>query len=251
MLGLVYRLYKEDDLMVTRLILVRHAVTDANVRDKFLGMTDISLSELGFNQAKVLGERIANEYSLNALYTSSMKRTRETADAILIHQNVPMFSSNKLIELDFGEWEGRTHAEVAFRYPYEFVLWTKRQQLAKHINGETIQDLKQRLIEEVTKIAKIHQGETVCIVTHGACIKVLMSHFEGVDIDNINTIPWCDNTGITVIEIKDGEYAIKARCDANHLNGELMAGTYKNIGLLIEGAKKRIKPKRRYEFIGA
>lgn len=226
--------------MSTRLILVRHALTDANVSHLFLGRTDVQLSEKGLLQAKALSKRLSGEMKIDIIYSSSMKRTLQTAYYVASQKGVPVMISEKLTELNFGKWEGRSHEEVAITYPYEFLKWLKEQKLLRSVHGESLKSFQRRLVSQVKKIVKQHQGKTICIVSHGACIKALMCYFKGYPLEKISEIPWSDNTAINMIEFEGDAFKVVSMADASHLPGELKPPTYHDMSRLIRIAEQHI-----------
>ena len=154
--------------MKTRLILIRHALTEANQSNLFLGRTDVILSEKGLLQAKALSKRLSDEMKIDVIYSSNMKRTLQTAYYVASGQGIPVFISDKLREINFGNWEGKSHEEVAREYPYEFLKWLREQKLLRSVQGESITVFQKRLIQEVKSIIRENAGKTICIVSHGA-----------------------------------------------------------------------------------
>lgn len=244
------RLKKEGKLiMKTRLILIRHAVTEANLSNLFLGRTDVILSEKGLLQAKALSKRLSDEMKIDVIYSSNMKRTLQTAYYVASQQGIPVFISDKLKEINFGNWEGKSHADVARDYPYEFLKWLREQRLLRSVHGESIKSFQKRLISEVKAIVKQNMGKTVCIVSHGACIKALMCYFKGFTIDKISEVPWSDNTGISVIEFEGEDHLVLSMSDAEHLTLDLRPNTYSDMGNLIRFAEQSLL-RRKMEIVG-
>ena len=87
-----------------KIILIRHGETEYNRRHLFYGKTDISLNDTGVQQAYLLNEKLAGMRLEVPIYTSSLKRTIETAELIFPDQK--KISLNELDEKDFGLWEG-------------------------------------------------------------------------------------------------------------------------------------------------
>jgi broad specificity phosphatase PhoE len=104
------------------LILVRHGQSESNARGVLVGRSDVPLTKLGLEQARRAGEFLASERtgasdgesSTVRLITSPLQRARSTADAIAaaLGGSVTPVVEERLIELDYGELEGRRPGEV-------------------------------------------------------------------------------------------------------------------------------------------
>src|SRR3954467_9265903 len=95
----------------TLLYLLRHGETDWN-RDgnRYAGRTDVPLSDRGREQARAVATTLAS-VPFSAIYCSTLQRSRETAEIIAASHNLPVVADPRLIEIDFGTWEGLTRAE--------------------------------------------------------------------------------------------------------------------------------------------
>ena len=85
--------------MPTRIYLVRHGATELTMEDRFAGSTDVPLSDQGRQQVAALGERLRAD-SLDAVYTSPMVCTRETAGFIAAHHGLEPIAEPGLREID-------------------------------------------------------------------------------------------------------------------------------------------------------
>ncbi|MEO8901203.1 MAG: histidine phosphatase family protein, partial [Polyangiaceae bacterium] len=102
--------------MTTRVLLIRHGATVLSAEDRFAGSTDVLLSDEGRNQARALGERLADA-ELAAVYCSPMKRTVETASLIASPHALNLVTDAGLREIDHGHWEQLTRRDVEARFP--------------------------------------------------------------------------------------------------------------------------------------
>lgn len=220
--------------MKTKIVLVRHGVTEANLKDQFSGRSDINLSITGYRQAKAVAKRLNKEFDIDLIYSSSLRRTLQTAMAISKDKNLQIIPRNGLIELDFGDWEGKTHTEIALRNPRGFVAWKTQPHSFKMPNGEGFEDVQARLVEEINYIAKNNFGKTICIVSHGVCIKALMCYFHGYKLAELNKVPWSDNAAISVIEFDKNSFKVLSEADNTHLVGDLKTEAYMHLDTLLE-----------------
>ena len=171
------------------IILARHGETEWNVGEVFRGRADIDLNETGRKQAKLLGEYLS-EASIEAVYSSPLKRALNTAKAVAGHHHLSVEVTPHLNDLNFGEWEGLQVDEVKQRYPQAFELWATRPEKVRLPGGETLDEVSDRAMKVVNGAVVSHTG-TVFLVTHRVVIKVLVcallglnnSHFWNVMVD--------------------------------------------------------------------
>lgn len=206
--------------MKTRLIFVRHAEAEGNVNRVFHGWTDGEITEKGHIQARKAAERL-KEVDIDVIYSSSMKRTLQTAKYISQVKNLPIKRTDKLKEINGGDWEGRHWDELPVKWPQEHDTWENKPHIHRMPNGESMEEFQQRLIEEVKYIIENNKGKNVCIVTHGTAIKALMCYFLGCKLEEMLNISWYDNTSVTIIDYENDEFNVIVEGDASHLGKEL------------------------------
>ncbi len=221
--------------MKTRLIFVRHAEAEGNFKRIFQGWTDGELTEKGHIQAQLVAERLKN-WEIDVIYSSSLKRTMQTAYYISRVKNLPIIRTDKLKEINGGDWEGRPWEELPLKWPFEYDTWENKPHIHKMPNGESMEGFQKRVMDEVLYIIKNNEGKNICIVTHGTVIKSLICYFRGCSLEEMVNIPWCDNTAITVIDYEDGRFSIITEGDASHLEGSL--STLQNQDWWFEDLKK-------------
>jgi broad specificity phosphatase PhoE/orotate phosphoribosyltransferase len=204
-----------------RLIFVRHAEAEGNVNRRFHGWTDSELTEKGHIQAEKLAERFRT-YEIDVLYSSTLKRTLQTAGYISKVKGIPIIRTDKLKEINGGEWEDELWEVLPKKFPGEYETWEYRPHMHRMPDGESMVDFQNRLIDEVKYIASNNKGKNVCIVTHGTAIKALMCHFRGCDLEEMLNITWFDNTSVTIIDLIDGKFDLVLEGDTSHLDKELL-----------------------------
>ena len=108
--------------MTTRLYLVRHGATPFTAEDKFSGAENVFLSDEGRDQVGRLAQRLADD-DINAIYSSPLDRTKETAEIIARPHSLTPILKDGLREISHGHWEGMTRNEVEARYGDEYTAW--------------------------------------------------------------------------------------------------------------------------------
>ncbi len=159
----------------TRILLARHGETEWNRIGRWQGQADPPLNDLGRLQAEELAERLSGD-GIVAVYSSDLRRARETARVIAERLGLDLIEDPALREIDVGSWSGLTRSEVEARFPDGFARWQAGE--IGH-DGETREELTDRVVSAVERIARTHPGETVAVVTHGGAIRAVRRHVAG------------------------------------------------------------------------
>ena len=107
----------------TRLLLLRHGQTELSVQRRYSGHGDPELTPLGHAQAAGAAARLAGVPGIAAVLTSPLRRARQTAAAVSAATGAPLAVRDRLIETDFGGWEGLTFTEARARDPQLHGEW--------------------------------------------------------------------------------------------------------------------------------
>lgn len=221
--------------MKTRLIIVRHAEAVGNKIREFHGWTDEGITEKGKLQASRVAERLEN-IPVDVIYSSSMKRTMETARYIAASKNLPIIPVDDSKEINGGLWEGLTWNELADKYPDEYDTWENKPHLHQMPEGESMEGFQQRIVTAVMRILENEAGKNILIVTHGTVIRVLLCRLKELPLEEMVKIPWCDNTAVTAGTWENCKFSIETEGDCSHLDDE--TSTFKNQEWFFEYRKK-------------
>jgi broad specificity phosphatase PhoE len=165
-----------------RLVLVRHGETESNRLNLALGRDDVPLNERGLWQADRVGRALARE-PLAAVYSSPLRRTLDTANAVATHHDLPVQIQQGLIEMDIGEADGLTLAEVASRFPGLLEAWASEEGPNQPMpGGECLADVQERVRATVQELAARHSDDTVAAVTHNFVILTLLVSALGIGL---------------------------------------------------------------------
>lgn len=186
-----------------RLILVRHAETEASARGRCYGSLDVGLSPLGRRQCAGLARALAVE-SVAAVVASPRVRAVETATPVAERHGLAVRVEPSLAELDFGELEGRSYDEIAASLPELYAAWMMQPTKVRFPGGESYADLEARTLHAVRAMLAAFDGRTVVVVTHGGVIRAVLSHVLGVPADRIFRIT-VDPASRSVVEWVGGE----------------------------------------------
>ena len=165
---------------MTTLWFVRHGVT-SHTGHKLSGwMPDVHLTDEGRAQADAAAELLST-VNLEAVYSSPIDRTRETAAAIAARHGLPVRTRRTIGEVEYGKWTNRSFKVLARQK-----LWGVVQRWPSAVRfpeGETLREVQGRALNELDKIAEQHPNGMVCIVSHADVIKLVLAHYLGVHID--------------------------------------------------------------------
>lgn len=153
----------------------RNGLTDSNLEGKYIGHTDVELSEDGVKQLEQMKKDCDYPY-VEAVFTSPLKRCTKTAQ--LIYPDKESIVINDLIEYNFGEYEGRTAEEL--KENELFARWLSGEEGVEPPFGESNEAFANRVANCFIKIVDglLKTGTTkAAIFTHGGVIMYLLSAF--------------------------------------------------------------------------
>lgn len=149
-----------------KVVLVRHCETDRNRDGLVQGRADPSLNATGRRQAARIAARLA-DMPLDAIYSSPLLRARETAAAIAATRARTVQVEPALVELDVGEMDGLTGAQMRERYPGFLDTWLAGPEATTRLpGGESLEDVQQRAWAFLEGIRDRGELEAVACVTH-------------------------------------------------------------------------------------
>jgi broad specificity phosphatase PhoE len=169
----------------------------------------VGLSAMGRAEIAVVAERLTQE-KIDALYSSPLQRTRETAEILSERLKLPVTYRDDLLELDFGEWTGLTYDAV--RSDERWQVWNTCRSIATVPGGESMREVQDRAVRALFDLRQAHRNETVLIVSHGDVIRAALLFALGMPLDflsrievalaSLNTIH-IDDSGIRVLTLNE------------------------------------------------
>ena len=157
---------------MSKLYFVRHGESEWNVADKICGRTDIPLTKRGHEQAVETGKKIVAEgIKTDEILYSPLLRAADTAKHISEMTGIPAHMEPRLIEQNFGVWEGTSPRNAP-----EF-LKAKKDFLNRYGNGESMFELAQRIYNLLDEL-KEQQDKTYILVAHNGIARVVQSYFK-------------------------------------------------------------------------
>jgi probable phosphoglycerate mutase len=168
-------------MQVTRIIAIRHGETAWNVGTRLQGHLDIALNETGLWQAGRVAHALADE-SIDAIYASDLLRAWQTASAIAHSCQCSLTAHQGLRERGFGEFEGKTYAEIEATWPEMSEQWRKREPHWAPPGGESLATLRERVLNTASALAQQHLGGQMVLVAHGGVMDILYRLATGQEL---------------------------------------------------------------------
>ena len=193
---------------LTTLLLVRHGESEANRSGIFAGNLDADLQDRGLVQAKRSAEYIAENYKVDAVYASDLKRAYKTGKAIADRLGLSITTDSRLREIRAGEWDGKRFSDLPLLFPNDFSLWMSDIGNSACTGGESVKQLSERIMSALTDIAEQNDGKTLVIATHATPIRVAQTAMSGLPLDEMQNIPWVSNCSVTETHFEDGKWTL-------------------------------------------
>lgn len=152
---------------MTEFIFVRHAKTDWNNAGRIQGRSDIPLSADSIPEVRKAAENM-QDMRIDEVFSSPLIRAVQTARLLTEGRNLEIHTDGRLIERDFGEYDGKTYAEIGLA-DHNKLFYEMRDVK----NAEPIADVFSRARSFIEDISERYDGKTVLVVSHGVCISLL------------------------------------------------------------------------------
>jgi broad specificity phosphatase PhoE len=161
---------------------IRHGLTALNKKGVINGQIDEGLSDEGIKQAQ--DSIVSLPKNIEHIHVSPLLRTKQTAEIINKHLKKSLSIHDELREIHFGSFAGKAWNSIesgeelmkkhrAVKYDY------------RPAGGESVEDVKERLLQFLKKIKGAHGDYEVLLVTHGGIIRMLHMLQDGKVLDGI------------------------------------------------------------------
>lgn len=157
----------------TRVWLVRHTQTDWNRDSRYQGHADRPLTRLGERHAALLGARLGTA-RYGAVFTSDLVRTDRLGQVAAAQRGAQAIADTRWREVDHGEWDGLTAAEVESRFADDARARYRDPWTSRAHKGENGQDVWNRIARAWGELLTNFPGERVLVVTHASPIQMLV-----------------------------------------------------------------------------
>ena len=187
--GIGFRGWSPETDVRTTLVLVRHGATPLTTDKRFSGGlagTNPGLSDEGRAQVRATAEWLAPlAERVDALVTSPVRRTRESAEILADRLGVPVEDEPGFAEMEFGGWDGMTFTEVAESRKPELDAWLGSLDVVPGAEGESFRTVEKRVLAALDRLLAERAGQTVIVVSHVTPIKMMVAHALRAPLESV------------------------------------------------------------------
>jgi broad specificity phosphatase PhoE len=184
---------------MTTFLLIRHAAHGLLGKTLVGRTAGVHLSAEGQEQATRLAEWLSNQ-PIRAVYSSPLERACETAAPIADTLRLPLRISNALLELDFGEWTGRSFDQLSGDERWDH--WNAFRSGTRAPGGETMLEAQARMVAELERLRGEHPDERVVVVGHSDPIKATLAYYLAMPLDLFGRLE-ISPASVSVLELHD------------------------------------------------
>ncbi|WP_297057431.1 histidine phosphatase family protein [Thermosulfurimonas sp.] len=176
--------------METRVYLLRHGQTYANVEGRFAGRTREELTPQGREQAQRAGELLRVDPP-QRIYVSPLHRTRHTAELLsrALGQAPELVEEPGFLEIHIPPWEGRYKYELRADPSLQYEVWSRMPHRFYLPGCETLAEVYGRAVRAMEDLFHRERGSVVAVVTHMVVVRVLLVHYLELPLAAYRTVP--------------------------------------------------------------
>lgn len=163
-----------------KLILARHAETQANKNGIFSGWTDYPLTEKGKKQAQRLAYELKKNYNIDEMYSSPLGRAMSTSKMVSRSIERDIITTECLKEVNFGLFEGKTGKEIETHHGDHWKFWNDDFVNYRLPQGENLIDLLSRIKPLIDNLRTT--DKTCLLVAHSAVIQVAITYLLDIEV---------------------------------------------------------------------
>jgi broad specificity phosphatase PhoE len=213
----------------TRVLIVRHAESTFNARQRCQGRSDEPVLTTSGGAAAVLAGRYLAVGRIDAVISSPLRRALQTALIItrtireVVHEEPSLDTSEDLMEIDLPQWQGLALEAVRQQFPNDYGIWSDRpHEFQMSANGGSLFFPLLELFGRVNRFWRTflvrHAGKTVALVTHTGTARALISAAVGITPKRFHSLQQ-SSCGISILEFPAA--STTAQIEALNLTGHL------------------------------
>ena len=185
----------------SRVVIWRHGRTAWNAELRWQGQSDIPLDSVGLEQARLAAVKLA-DYSPSRIIASDLIRAANTAQFLSDVVDVPVEIDTRLRETNGGMWEGMTQSDIRRNHSEYLQSWLNDATLPAGINGETRDEVAERVAAAIVEHASTTAG-TLVVATHGGAARVAILRLLGLPMDYSARFKVLNNCGWAVLDLDE------------------------------------------------
>jgi len=199
---------------------LRHGETEASQAGTYTGDLDVTLTREGRQMAEDFAER----YSMlpwQAVYASPLRRSADTALPLSDRLQLEVQWRDGLREISFGQWEGKTPAQLYREFHDDYVSWLSNAGWNGPTGGERGIDVARRGLRVTDEIERRFPSGNVLVVSHKATIRIILCSLLGIDVSHYRDRLDMPVASLAVVEITERGPLLKSLGDRSHLRDDL------------------------------
>lgn len=202
---------------MTKIYLIRHCESEGNACRRAQAQSDALVTTKGYLQNEALRQRFQN-VPIQAIYSSDAFRSVMTVEPIARERQLPIRIRIQLREVTTGIWEDMAWGNIARDYPEMHRDWEQHPWNHSTPGASTFQQVADRMIFALRRIAKeVGDGTALC-VSHSCTIKAGLCAIMGRPLSDIGVVGHGDNTAVSLICVdEDGNFTVEYANDSSHL----------------------------------
>lgn len=194
-----------------KIYLIRHGETDQNKCKCLQGRSDIELNEYGRELARKTAEGL-KDIPFDIIFTSPLKRARETAEIIRGKREIPIVLEERIQEISFGEYEGLCYGKENYSIPDKNFMnfFNKPQDYKTPPGGESLEEVITRMGEFLQEILQkeVYKDKNILLSTHGCALKACLANINGSLLAEFWGEGVHKNCAVSLIEVKEGKVVV-------------------------------------------
>ncbi len=206
---------------MTKFLIIRHGQSEANLLDLFAGNFDAPLTELGTLQAQRTAEYIKENYKIDKVVASDLKRAFATGKTLSDMLGLDITPIRELREISAGDWEGMPFSKIKTEYTETYDKWFRNMATCRCPNGESVRELGDRIFSCFKRLAEENPDSTVAVATHATPIRVLQAIITYGDVSGTQHVNWVTNASVSTVIYDNGEWSFVEASHDKHLDGIL------------------------------
>ncbi len=195
---------------------IRHGETEYNKAGIVQGSAiDADLSETGKIQAQAFYEAYKH-IPFAGIFTSTLKRTKQTVAPFLQNSNIPHYEIPELDEIHWGKWEGKKVEEIIEELSLCYEEWDKGNYDFNIYEGESPLDVLHRIQKGLEKIFSIEQEKPILVCAHSRVSRIVFTHLFGYELKDMSKFG-LNNTALSIISRYEKHFILNRFNDTTHL----------------------------------
>ncbi len=161
-------------------------------------------------QQSIQARKLLEQFEIHKAYVSPLQRAVDTSDIVLEGRDVEVVTSEALMEISLGSWEGKLRGEAEVLTPEQYQLFLNSSEYFALQGAETFQQLQARLVAKLDDIFAKEACTNIMVVSHWIAIKTILAHYLDIPLSRLSEIADPENATLIQIEKDDnGSVVVK------------------------------------------